>query len=246
MKNIEQWKPSKFVVKKGRLCITKDPRELGISSRLSASVVVDAFNRHFLEHCKGSLLDLGCGKVPFYEFYRAHIKDSVCVDWENSAHGRKHIDVACDLSKTIALPNARFDTILLSSVLEHIPEPIHLWQEMSRLLKPKGKAIINVPFLYWLHEVPHDYFRYTEYALRRMAEESGFDIVVLEPLGGAPVVICDIAAKVLIRIPFLGSLLSSFVQGCCRVALCVPASNRILKRTAKLFPSGYFVVAQRH
>ena len=43
----------------------------------------------------------------------------------------------------------------------------------------------DVPFLYWLHEKPHDYYKYTRFSLENMAESSGFSIIVLEEIGGA-------------------------------------------------------------
>ena len=54
---------------------------------------------------------------------------------------------------------------------------------------------MNVPFYYWLHERPHDYYRYTEYALRRFAETAGFNFLLIKTLGGVPEIIADILAK---------------------------------------------------
>lgn len=245
MQAIDLWKPTKFIVKRGKIQPSKDPRELAVSSRLSASVVTDAYNRHFLQHCSGKLLDLGCGKAPFYEFYKNHVTDNTCVDWDNSGHGTQHVDIACDLSNSVPLPDAEFDTILLSSVLEHIPEPMNVWNEMSRLLKPGGKAVINVPFLYWLHETPHDFYRYTEFVLRRMAEQSGFDMVLLEPLGGAPIVLGDITSKLCGRMPFIGGMLAHTIYYSCRMVLSIPIAKRAAIRSARLFPAGYFLVAEK-
>jgi len=41
-----------------------------------------------------------------------------------------------------------------------------------------------VPHLSRLHELPHDYFRYTEYGLRELAKAGGFEVLELEPAGG--------------------------------------------------------------
>jgi SAM-dependent methyltransferase len=108
------------------------------------------------------LLDLGCGKVPFYARYREYVSETVCVDWSNSLHGNGHVDAECDLTQELPFADASFDTILLSDVLEHIPAPERLWREMARLLKPGGELLSSVPFFYWLHEEPYDYYRYTK------------------------------------------------------------------------------------
>jgi SAM-dependent methyltransferase len=245
MKNESQWKPSKYAVKGGKLRGTRDSKQLAVSSRLVTSLVVDAYNAHFLEHCRGRLLDLGCGKVPFYEFYRPRVEDIVCIDWEHTSHGAEHVDITCDLTGPLPLADASIDTVLLSSVLEHIPTPQALLHEIARVLTPGGKLILNVPFLYWLHETPHDYHRYTEYALRRMAEEARLQVIVLETIGGSSAVIGDILAKQLARIPGVGSLASRAAQGVCRGWLRCLAAHRRGRRARTRFPSGYFVVAQK-
>ena len=39
MRNKEKWKPSKYIYKKGRLIASRDPKEVGISSRLIADLI---------------------------------------------------------------------------------------------------------------------------------------------------------------------------------------------------------------
>jgi SAM-dependent methyltransferase len=245
MKNAESWKASKYVLSDGRLVTSNDPKELGVGSRLSATVQVEPYNEHLRAHARGHLLDLGCGKVPFYGLYRDVVDNVTCVDWPGSLHGNEHIDVAADLSKPLPLGDAEYDTIVLSSVLEHLPSPLAFWKEMARVLRPGGKALINVPFLYWVHEAPHDYFRYTEFGLRRMAEESGFDIVLLEALGGAPVAVADNLAKMLVGTPKVGRALSRAVQASCLAFIGTGPGKRLVNRTKGRQPTGYFMIVQK-
>ena len=93
--------------------------------------------------------------------------DNICVVLENTLHKSEYLDFECDMKKVLPFMDGELDTIILSDVLEQIPQPEHLWKEMSRILSIGGKIIMNVPFYYWLHEGPHDYYRYTEFALRR-------------------------------------------------------------------------------
>ena len=133
---------------------------------------------HF-EHARGLLLDLGCGKVPLFEAYQEHVDDNICVDWERSSHPSPHVDHQFDLNRPIPPPSGGFDTLLVTDVLEHIARPDVLWGEMARLLKPGGKIILGVPFCYWIHDEPHDYYRYTEYRLRLYCEDNGVQVVSL-------------------------------------------------------------------
>ncbi len=245
MQNEEQWRPSKYGYADGKLFASRDPEALAPTSRLMVTRVSGAFNTHLAEHCRGDLLDLGCGKAPFYAAYRPLVDSVFCVDWENTNHGTSHIDQCADLNEPLPIEDNRFDTILLSDVLEHIAEPWALWREMHRVLKPSGKIIISVPFMYWLHETPYDYYRYTEHALTKMATDCGMDVLVLESYGGAPVVLTDIFCKSVPKIPVAKMLMTSLATNTTSLLLKTPFGKRLNDRSSKRIPSGYFMVAQK-
>jgi SAM-dependent methyltransferase len=186
---------------------------------------------------------MGCGKVPLYAAYRDRVADVQCIDWANSLHGPKHLDKTCDLTAPIPYPDGEFDTIILSDVLEHLPEPMNCWREMHRLLAPGGKVLLNVPFYYPIHEEPHDYYRYTEFALRRFAEAAGFSVVELTPIGGAIDVLADVTAKLLASGRLSG--VAAGVQSIAGVFGQRVVGKRIQAKTAKRFPLGYFMVVQK-
>lgn len=56
-------------------------------------------------------------------------------------------------------------------------------KEIFRVLKPGGLLFLTVPFFWTLHEVPHDEYRYTLFALERHLKNSGFTQIKLEALG---------------------------------------------------------------
>ena len=245
MKNRDRWQPTKFVYKRGRLIASRDLREVGPGSTLFGDAIARVYDANLRRHAHGRLLDLGCGKVPLYVAYKDHVTDNVCVDWASSMHGSEHVDFECDLTAPLPFADAEFDTILLSDVLEHIPRPEHLWEEIVRLLAPGGKLIMNVPFLYWLHEQPHDYYRYTEFALRRFVDQSGMRLVQLEPLGGAPEVMTDIFAKNVLRVPKIGKTVAILVQRLTSAFIGTRLGKKLSDFTAESFPSGYFLVAEK-
>ena len=245
MKNAQTWAPTKFVLERGRLRASHNPKEISAGSRLGADLVANCYDRHVRSHCRGRLLDLGCGKVPFYALYRPYVSETVCVDWRNSSHGNDYLDAECDLTKDLPFADESFDTILLSDVLEHIPTPDRLWLEMGRLLKPGGKVLLNVPFFYYLHEEPYDFFRYTKYALRRFAETTGFEIILIKEVGGAPEVLVDIVSKSVLRFGPIGEWTALALQGACLSLVTTPLGARISEKTARQFPLGYFMIAER-
>jgi hypothetical protein len=96
-----------------------------------------------------------------------------------------------------------------------------------------------------VHEAPHDYARYTEFALRRFAEGAGFDVLVLKPVGGSLHVLTDLLAKHLAHVPLVGELLAAGVQTLVSLLDHTSLGTRIAERTGSRFPLGYFMVAVR-
>ena len=210
-----------------------------------ADLVAAAYAERLPRHAAGRLIDLGCGKVPLYGTYRDHVDSVTCVDWGDSYHESPHLDHELDLSRPLPFADRSFDTIVLSDVLEHIPEPAPLWGEMARILEPGGRLLMNVPFFYWIHEKPHDYYRYTEFALRRFASGAGFEILELEPIGGAPEILADIHGKHLQSLPVVGFPLARLIQGFTGWFVRQGPGRRLSRRTAVRFPFGYVMVAQK-
>jgi SAM-dependent methyltransferase len=245
MRNAERWTESKYIWRKGRLIGSRDKRELGVGSRLISDRIAALYQQHLPTYARGHLVDLGCGKAPLYGAYRGFATQVTCVDWPQSPHGDLHVDHAVDLTSALPFAMHAFDTVLLSDVLEHIPAPEPLWSEMARVLAPGGHLILNVPFLYGVHEAPHDYARYTEFALRRFAEGAGFDVLVLKPVGGSLHVLTDLLAKHLAHVPLVGELLAAGVQTLVSLLDHTSLGTRIAERTGSRFPLGYFMVAVR-
>jgi len=243
MRNIESWQPTKFVRRGGRLRASRDRAQLSRGSRLVADLIADYYDSAFARHARGRLLDMGCGAVPLYQAYRDHVDEVTCIDWGQSLHGGAHLDRECDLSQPIPFPDAGFDTILLSDVLEHLPDPQLFWAEAARLLAGGGKLILNVPFYYPVHEEPHDYYRYTQFALRRFAERAGLSVVELAPIGGAPEILADLVAKLLtgVRLGWAASAIQAMTGAFVRTRV----GARLSRKTSARFPFGYVMVAEK-
>jgi SAM-dependent methyltransferase len=64
-----------------------------------------------------------------------------------------------------------FDVIVLSEVLEHVHSPHLAIRNIHGVLRDDGRLILTVPFIFPIHERPHDYFRYTRYGLEFLLRE---------------------------------------------------------------------------
>lgn len=186
MKSAETWKPTKFECHGGKLRAPRSTEYVSRCDRFLVDEIGRVYSEWIPQYCRGRLVDLGCGEVPFYSFYQPYVSEVVTVDWENTSHPNSHIDIYADLNAPpiSAIDDHSADCILCSDVLEHIYQPKILVKEMSRMLKPDGWLLLNVPFLFYVHEEPYDFYRYTPFSLRRMLEENGFEVREIQPLGG--------------------------------------------------------------
>jgi SAM-dependent methyltransferase len=130
--------------------------------------------RHF-PALTGDLLDVGCGNKP----YRALIPAAryTGLDIDNAfTRGVGAAEVFYD-GGAFPLPDAAFDAVLCSQVLEHVFTPEKFLAEIRRVLRPGGTLLLAVPFLWDEHEQPHDFGRYSSFGLRALLERNGFVVV---------------------------------------------------------------------
>jgi len=59
-----------------------------------------------------------------------------------------------------------FDIVLCMAVIEHLEDPKVAIAEIQRVLKPGGKILVSVPFLFPIHDSPNDFWRFTKYGLK--------------------------------------------------------------------------------
>ena len=138
-----------------------------------------AFFLKELAHIEKSslLLDVGAGTSPFHNILSSY--KTFRVDFEPY----EGIHFLTDLNRPLPIPEKVFDCIIMSNLLEHIPEPLRLLKECNRILKKNGRLILTVPFLIKIHQAPYDFLRYTEYMLQRLFLEGGFEDFRIEKIG---------------------------------------------------------------
>lgn len=143
----------------------------------------DKYLQEYSPYYKGVMLDMGCADAPYKEFFLNYVDKYIGIDWTNSLHDTT-VDVVSDLNSKINLEDECADTIVALNVLEHLNEPQIFLNEAFRLLKPGSYMILHIPFQWWVHEHPHDYFRYTPSGIKYMLEKSGFQNVKVQPTSG--------------------------------------------------------------
>jgi SAM-dependent methyltransferase len=122
-----------------------------------------------LPKLQGSILDVGCGEMPFRFALPAEVRYTGIDVEEAIAFGMSGDNAihAFD-GRAIPFPDDHFDNILCTEVLEHADAPEQLLLEMHRVLKPGGMLIMTVPFAARVHHAPYDFQRFTQYKLEQM------------------------------------------------------------------------------
>lgn len=111
-----------------------------------------------------TILEIGTGTKALVHkklFKSAHFIASDIAKNEN-------IDQVIDVTKSGALDTESYDLILCMNVLEHLPNPQKAIDIMYQGLKNPGQLFIVTPFLFPIHDPPYDFYRYSEYALKKM------------------------------------------------------------------------------
>ena len=141
--------------------------------------------REALPEFTGIVLDVGCGHQPYKSMLLTQPSRATSylgLDLQVNLY-RNHPDLTWD-GVTIPLPAAAVESALATEVLEHCPDPLLVLREVHRVLKPGGFLLLTVPFLWPLHDVPYDEFRYTPFSMERLLRDAGFADVRIQASGG--------------------------------------------------------------
>lgn len=115
----------------------------------------------------GKTIDIGCGGSPYLEFFPNRIGVDIVE--------RENVDIIADAHDLHIFKNGEFDNVLCTEALEHFHSPYIAIKEMNRVLKKGGLLILTTVFIFPLHDIPNDYYRFTEYGLRFLLRD--FEII---------------------------------------------------------------------
>lgn len=131
----------------------------------------------FESRTHGAILDIGAGdrwienKLPRGVHY-------IALDYP-AAGGKFYGSRPDVLADAVSLPfaDSSLDTVFCLEVLEHVPDPDKVMQEIARVLKPGASAWLSMPFLYPVHDAPFDFQRFTEFGILFHAKRAGLELV---------------------------------------------------------------------
>ncbi|HXV58422.1 MAG TPA: class I SAM-dependent methyltransferase [Gaiellaceae bacterium] len=124
------------------------------------------------------VLDAGAGRARY-----RHLFDHVSYETCDITDETGVQDYLCDIAD-LPMPDGTYDLVFCSQTLEHVENPQRVMSELARVTKPGGQVWLSAPLIYEEHNQPHDYFRYTQFAWRLLAEQAGLQVEALRPLEG--------------------------------------------------------------
>lgn len=142
--------------------------------------------RDIARRLTGKVLDIGCGHRQMESLLRP---DTAYIGLDYPATHAKGYSGRPDCfgdGQCLPFRAASFDALIALDVLEHLPAPEQCIQEAARVLKKGGQLILQTPFLYPLHDMPHDFQRWTLPGLETLVQQSGF-MITERRVSGAPI-----------------------------------------------------------
>ncbi len=170
-------------------------------------------------HIRGRALDVGAGALAWKNAIA-----SCAGSYRSSDFSVVHpdLDLVFDVTRPFPLRDGVFDSLFCHSVLEHTMRPWDAFEELYRVLAKEGTLILSVPFIFYLHGAPHDYFRFTRYGVADMAKKAGFRVETIVSSGGMCHFILNMPSVVIaallfsLHCTFLIYPLTKFLASCAR------------------------------
>ncbi len=129
------------------------------------------------------VLDAGAGEGDYKHHFAAQRYCGLDLGIGDRSWNYSGLDVLGDL-ETLPFPDAAFEAAINIVTLEHVLHPAKVICELSRVLAPGGRILLIAPFQWEEHQQPHDYGRFTRYALDHLLRQAGFAEISIEPVGG--------------------------------------------------------------
>ncbi|MEC4880694.1 MAG: methyltransferase domain-containing protein [Scytonema sp. PMC 1070.18] len=115
---------------------------------------------------KDKVLVVHSEDIPAYETY---FPNAYTVTKREYIKADMHMDVYYrDLSK---IEDESYKFILCTGLLEHVPDPQRLINDLHRILKPGGKLVISASAVFSIHEGPHDFFHFTPFSFQLLFDK---------------------------------------------------------------------------
>lgn len=142
----------------------------------------------------GIMLDAGSGGLHRYDKIFPKVEKIISLDINEKCMP----DILGSVDN-IPLEDSSLDSVICTQVIGDIAEPCKAIKEFQRILRKGGIVLLSESFMNELHGEPNDFWRFTEHGMRYIFEESGFEIIKIEKIGGFFAVIAQFKIRYIIE-----------------------------------------------
>jgi 2-polyprenyl-3-methyl-5-hydroxy-6-metoxy-1,4-benzoquinol methylase len=180
--------------------------------------------------------------MPYRPTIEQYAKTYDGLDIEPRSSDVRYVCSATDISP---VPDAAYDTVLCSEVLEHVADPGAALAEIGRVLKPGGRLVLTTPFLGRLHDEPHDYYRFTKHGLATLLEAVPLEVEETTATSSVASFLGHQVATVLVAGTWHVPVIRWLAFALNAIAVVAPSIliDRLLGPVREKLPTGYVVVA---
>lgn len=135
-----------------------------------------------LEPLRGRVLDIGCADGRLARRLHRDVQ-YIGLDYPATAIAMYHTrpNVFGD-AKCLPFATGSADAVILKDVLEHVAQPSYALAEVARVLRNGGALVLWMPFLYPIHDAPHDFQRFTSHGMDTYLGEHGLLVRACKPV----------------------------------------------------------------
>ena len=101
--------------------------------------------------------------------YKSYFPNAFAVTKRKNMPADMHVDLYYEELSNIK--SESYEVILCTGLLEHVPDPHRLVNDLRRILKPEGKLVISASAVFSFHECPNDFYHFTPFSFQLLFED---------------------------------------------------------------------------
>jgi len=144
---------------------------------------------------RGDVFDYGCGGAPYRALFK-NCRQYVAADVTPGPAVNKLLGA----DGLTGEPEAHYDGVLSTQVLEHVPDAVRYLRECHRILRPGGKLLVTTHGFVEEHGCPYDFRRWTNRGLEVDVTSAGFRVEESGKLTTEVRAVCQLAHQLMLHL----------------------------------------------